>query len=226
MSRDVGVIIVAAGSSSRTKGKELKQFRWVAGKPMLLHSLQAFMARPDVVSVVCVIPRDFVADPPPWIFQCDVDRLLLSIGGATRTESVRNGLEDLADEASIALVHDAARPLVDGALIDRVITRARGGECVVPVLPVVDTIKEVDERGRIVRTLERDRLVRVQTPQGFPRDILERVYRESRGVSATDDAALCERLGVPVASVEGSERAIKVTAEQDFVRIESLVAAR
>src|SRR5215210_7002132 len=121
MSRDVGVVIVAAGESSRTAGDELKQFRWVAGKPMLLHSLQTFMARPDVLSVVCVIPKEYVADPPPWIFQCDVDRLLLSIGGRTRTESVRNGLEDLPDEASIALIHDAARPLIDDALIERVI---------------------------------------------------------------------------------------------------------
>jgi len=143
MTRDVGVVIVAGGSSSRTAGGELKQFRWVAGKPMLLHSLQTFMQRSDVAYVVCVIPREYVADPPPWIFQCDVDRLLLSIGGRTRTESVRNGLEDLPDEASIALIHDAARPLVDDALIERVVARARAGECVVPGLPLVDTIKEV-----------------------------------------------------------------------------------
>jgi 2-C-methyl-D-erythritol 4-phosphate cytidylyltransferase len=226
MNRDVGVIIVAAGASTRATGTELKQFRWVAGKPMLLHSLQSFMARPDVVSVVCVIPREYVADPPPWIFQCDVDRLLLSIGGATRTESVRNGLEDLPDEAAIALVHDAARPLIDDAVIERVVNKAREGSCVVPSLPVIDTIKEVDDSGRVVRTPERDRLRRVQTPQGFPRAILERVYRESKGVSATDDAALCERLGVPVTTVQGSERAMKVTDELDFARVESLFASR
>src|SRR5205809_5482918 len=116
MSRDVGVIIVAAGASTRAQAAVLKQFRWVAGKPMLLHSLQTFMARTDVGAVVCVLPKEFVADPPPWIFQCDIDRLLLSIGGRTRTESVRHGLEDLAPEASVVLVHDAARPLVDDAL--------------------------------------------------------------------------------------------------------------
>jgi 2-C-methyl-D-erythritol 4-phosphate cytidylyltransferase len=155
-----------------------------------------------------------------------VDRLLLSIGGATRTESVRNGLEDLPDEASIALVHDAARPLIDDAVIERVVAGARGGACVVPALPVVDTIKEVDENGRVARTPERARLRRVQTPQGFPRAILERVYRESKGVSATDDASLCERLGIPVTTVEGSERALKVTDELDFARVESLFAGR
>lgn len=223
--RDVGVILVAAGSSTRTAGQELKQFRWVAGKPMLLHSLQTFMGRPDVISVVCVIPREYVADPPPWIFQCDVDRLLLSIGGRTRTESVRNGLEDLPDEASIALVHDAARPLVDDALIERVVARAREGECAVPALPVVDTIKEVGDDGRVLRTIDRGRLRRVQTPQGFPRAVLESVYRQSKGATATDDAALCERLGIPVTVVQGSERAMKVTDESDFERIEALFAA-
>jgi len=228
--RDVGVIIVAAGDSTRARGagNELKQFRWVAGKPMLLHSLQAFMARADVVSVVCVIPKAYIADPPPWVFQCDVDRLLLSIGGATRTESVRNGLEDLVDEAEIVLVHDAARPLVDDIVVDRVVSKVREGGCVVPALPVSDTIKEVDESGRVVRTLDRARLWRVQTPQGFPRDTIERAHREARGarVTATDDAALCERIGVAVSIVAGSERAMKVTDESDFERIEALFAAR
>ena len=225
--RDVGVVIVAAGESSRTAGNELKQFRWVAGKPMLLHSLQAFMARPDVVSVVCVIPREYVPDPPPWIFQCDVDRLLLSIGGRTRTESVRHGLEDLPDEASIALIHDAARPLVDEGLIDRVISRARDGQCAVPGLPIVDTLKEVDEMGRVIRTVDRAMLWRVQTPQGFPRAVIERAHREASAsnATATDDAALCERLGIPVVIVPGSERAMKVTDERDFERIEVLFAA-
>src|SRR5207247_8467180 len=132
--RDVGVVIVAAGSSARTRettgatSAELKQFRWVAGKPMLLHSLQRFMARADVVSVVCVIPQNYVADPPPWIFQCDVDRLLLSVGGKARADSVRNGLEDLQDEAAIVLAHDAARPLGDDTGVDRVIARHRAGD--------------------------------------------------------------------------------------------------
>src|SRR5688572_31890621 len=176
---------------------------------MLLHSVQTFMARPDVVSVVCVIPRAYVADPPPWIFQCDVDRLLLSIGGKNRTESVRNGLEDLPDEASITLVHDAARPLVDDALIDRVVSRVRAGACVVPALPVIDTIKEADTEGRVLRTVDRSRLWRAQTLQVFSREIIERASRDARtgNATATDDAALCERLGSPVELVPVSERA-------------------
>lgn len=222
--RDVGVIIVAAGASTRTSGQELKQFRWVGGKPMLLHSLQTFMARADVVSVVCVLPGAYVADPPPWIFQCDVERLLISLGGHTRTESVRHGLEDLPNEAQITLVHDAARPLIDHAVIDHVIAKARDGACAVPGLPLVDTVKEVDAEGRVIRTVDRTRLWRVQTPQGFPRELIERAHRAARhdGVEATDDAALCERLGLPVAMVRGSERAMKVTDDDDFERIEAL----
>lgn len=227
MTRDVGVVIVAGGESTRTGGEELKQFRWVAGKPMLLHSLQAFMARRDVCCVVCVIPQQFVADPPPWIFQCDVDRLLLSVGGRTRTESARNGLQDLPDEASIALIHDAARPLIDDAVVERVVERARAGECVIPALPVIDTIKEVDENGRVQRTLDRSRLWRVQTPQGFPRALIERAHRSAaeERATATDDAALCERIGIPVVVVAGSERALKVTEDSDFDRVERLFAA-
>lgn len=226
--RDVGAVIVAGGSSTRTTGTELKQFRWVAGKPMLLHSLQTFMARPDVVAVVVVLPREYVPDPPPWIFQCDVDRLMLSVGGATRTESVRNGLADLANEARIALIHDAARPLVDDATIHRVIAAVREGSGAVPGLPVVDTVKEVDGDGVVVRTVDRARLWRVQTPQGFPRELIERAHREAHraGIDATDDAALCERLGLPVRLVRGSELAMKVTEDADFERLEALAARR
>ena len=221
---DVGVVIVAAGASTRAGGGELKQLRWIAGKPMLLHSLQTFMARADVVSVVCVLPARYAGDPPPWVFQCDVDRLMIAPGGATRTESVANGLDDLPDEARIVLVHDAARPFVDDATIDRVVQRVRRGESVVAALPVIDTLKEVDETNRVVRTIERARLWRAQTPQGFPREVIVRAHRAAAGerLTATDDAALCERLGIPVSVVEGSERALKITTEEDFVRAEAL----
>lgn len=221
---DVGVIIVAAGAGRRVGGEELKQFRWVAGKPMLLHSLQEFQQRPDVALVVCVIPREFVADPPPWIFQSDLDRLMLAGGGAERSESVFNGLGDMPDEVNIVVVHDAARPLVGAGTIDRVIAEARKGHGAIASLPVVDTIKRVDEAGRIVATVDRTQLWRAQTPQAFPRDMLVRAHEDARatGISATDDAGLCERLGMPVVVVRGSERAMKITDEADFARAESL----
>ena len=223
---DVGVVIVAGGTGSRIGGPELKQLRWVAGKPMLLHSLQAFQARADVAMVVCVLPRQYAGDPPPWIFQSDPERLLLSVGGRTRAESVANGLEDLPPECRIVLIHDAARPLVSPEMIDRVITEARKGHGAIAALPVVDTLKSVGTDGRITATVPRQGLWRAQTPQGFPREIIERAHREARAngthATATDDAALCELLGLPVQVVQGSERAMKVTEAGDFARAEAL----
>lgn len=224
--RDVGVVIVAGGSGSRAAGTtgELKQFRWVGDKPMLLHAVHAFQRRSDVALVVCVLPRSHAGDPPPWLFQCDLDRLLVSTGGAERGESVWNGLEDLPDDLAVAVIHDAARPLVTDATIAAVIAEARQGRGAVAALPVVDTLKKVDDAGRIVRTVDRTGLWRAQTPQAFPLRMIEAAYVEARraGVSATDDAALCERLGLEVVVVQGSERAMKVTEEADFVRVERL----
>jgi 2-C-methyl-D-erythritol 4-phosphate cytidylyltransferase len=221
--RDVGVVIVAGGSGSRVGGKELKQLRWVGGKPMLLHSLQTFMARPDVVSVVCVLPPAYAGDPPPWIFQCDVDRLMISVGGKTRQQSAANGLDDLPDEAQVVLIHDAARPGVTDAMIGRVIDAVRHDGAAIAALPVSDTIKAVDGAGRITNTVDRSRLWRAQTPQGFRRDIIVRAHREATGaIDATDDAALCERLGIPVTVVQGDERALKITDESDFARAEAM----
>jgi len=224
MTRDVGVIIVAAGSGSRTGSSELKQFRWVAGKPMLLHSIQTFQSRPDVAMVVCVLPREYVGDPPPWIFQSDAERLLLSVGGRHRSESVANGLEDLPVECKIVVVHDAARPLVSLETIARVIEEARKGNGAIAALPISDTLKRVDSSGKVVVTVDRFGLWRAQTPQAFPRDALERAHREAREADrvATDDAALCEQIGLPVVVVRGSERALKITEENDFALAEAL----
>ena len=222
--RDVGVVIVAAGSGARTGSAELKQFRWVAGKPMLLHSVQTFQLRRDVAMVVVVLPRAYAGDPPPWLFQCDLERLVVSVGGRERADSVYNGLEDLPENVRVVLVHDAARPLVTGDAIDRVVHEARAGRSAVAALPVVDTLKEVDADGRIVRTVERAGLWRAQTPQGFPRDVLLRAHLAARrdGAAATDDAALVERVGAAAGVVRGSERAMKITDAGDFARAEAL----
>jgi 2-C-methyl-D-erythritol 4-phosphate cytidylyltransferase len=228
--RDVGVVIVAGGTGSRVGGQELKQLRWIAGKPMLLHSLQTFQAIPEVGMVVCVLPKQYAGDPPPWIFQCDVDRMLISVGGRTRAESVAHGLEDLPSECTTVLIHDAARPFADAAMIGRVIAEAKRGHGVVAALPVVDTLKRVDDDGRITETVNRTGLWRAQTPQGFPRVLIENAHREAKRAGwhgeVTDDAALCERLGIPVHVVRGSERAMKVTEAGDFARAEALAALR
>jgi 2-C-methyl-D-erythritol 4-phosphate cytidylyltransferase len=226
--RDVGVILVAGGKGTRTGGSELKQFRWVAGKPMLLHGLQLFQQREDVGMVVVVLPHEHVGDPPPWLFQCDTERLLLSVGGRERSDSVRNGLEDLPQEAEIVVVHDAARPLATMQMFDAVVREARAGHAAAPALPVVDTLKRIDHSGAVTETVDRTGLVRIQTPQAFPRAMLERAHEAafSDHIFATDDAALCERLGFRVVTVPGDERAVKITTEADFARADALSILR
>jgi 2-C-methyl-D-erythritol 4-phosphate cytidylyltransferase len=226
--RDVGVILVAGGKGTRTVGSELKQFRWVAGKPMLLHGLQLFQQREDVGMVVVVLPHEHVGDPPPWLFQCDTERLLLSVGGRERSDSVRNGLEDLPQEAEIVVVHDAARPLATMEMFDAVVREARAGHGAAPALPVVDTLKRIDHSGAVTETVDRTGLVRIQTPQAFPRAMLERAHEAafSDHIFATDDAALCERLGFRVVTVPGDERAVKITTEADFARADALSILR
>ena len=224
---DVGVVIVAAGQGTRTGTAELKQFRWIAGKPMLLHSIHAFEKRADVAQIVAVLPRAFAGDPPPWIFQADLERLLVSTGGAERGDSVWSGIEDLEDDCRIVVVHDAARPLVTDDTIDRVIAAARQGVSAVAALPVVDTLKEIDAQQRVLRTVDRDRFWRVQTPQAFPREVIEEAYRVALTERryATDDAALVERIGKPVVVVRGAERGMKVTDARDFALLEALASA-
>ena len=222
--QDVGVVIVAGGTGTRTGSSELKQFRWVAGKPMLLHSVQLFQERADVCMVVAVLPKSYAGDPPPWIFQSDLSRLLIGVGGSQRGASVRSGLDDLPIEARIVVIHDAARPLVLGETIDAVIAAARKGTGAIAALPEVDTLKRVDEHGRITATVERSGLWRAQTPQAFPREMIDDVTRRANreGISGTDDAALCEHYGYPVVVIPGSERAMKITTEADFARAEAL----
>jgi 2-C-methyl-D-erythritol 4-phosphate cytidylyltransferase len=197
---------------------------------MLLHSLQAFQARPDVAMVICVLPQRYAGDPPPWLFQCDIDRMLISVGGKTRAESVANGLEDLSADCKYVLVHDAARPLVTDGMIARVTASAKAGRATIAALPVVDTLKRVGADQRVSETVPRDALWRAQTPQGFPRELIERAHREAKAAGAhagaTDDAALCERLGIPVTVVLGSERAMKITDEADFARAELLASLK
>ena len=224
MIADVGVVIVAGGRGSRVGGDELKQFRWVAGKPMLLHSVQKFQARDDVAMVVVVLPFEHVGDPPAWLFQCDTERLLLSVGGRERGDSVRNGLEDIPSDTNVVVIHDAARPFLTSATIDRVIAEARLGHGAAPGLPVTDTLKRVSGSGEILETIDREGVIRIQTPQAFPRHMIEAAHSRAaeERISATDDAALCEKFGMKVVFVPGSERAMKITHESDFVRAEAL----
>jgi 2-C-methyl-D-erythritol 4-phosphate cytidylyltransferase len=219
----VAVVVPAAGRGERLGGGVPKALRPLGGRPMLVHAVQA-LASADLVSQIVVAA-------PPTLVEV-VSRLLgpdvrVLAGGAERVDSVRGALRALDDDIRVVLVHDAARPLTPPSLVDAVAAAVLGGQpAVIPVLPVADTVKEVDAQGRVLRTPSRDGLRAVQTPQGFRREVLEAAYANSDGPAVTDDAGLVERLGVPVSTIPGAEEAFKVTRPIDLVFAEALLARR
>lgn len=223
---DVAVVIVAAGAGARAGPGAPKQFRPIRGVPMLLRALRPFLSHPQVDHVVVTLPPGPAHDPPDWLSRLVGERLRVVAGGPTRAASVRAGLDALGRPVAIVLVHDGARPFVSRETIDGVIARARAGVGAVAAVPVTDTVKDVAER-RITRTLARERLWRAQTPQGFPRAMLERAYAAlANGDAApTDEAELCERAGLPVEIVPDSPHNLKVTTADDFRLAEALARA-
>jgi 2-C-methyl-D-erythritol 4-phosphate cytidylyltransferase len=205
---------VAAGRGTRAGDGAPKQFRDLAGVPVLQRAWRSFAAARAVGEIVLVLPGEVAADPPAWLRQ-GPGRIVA--GGATRSESVRRGLEALSGAAATVLVHDGVRPFVSSALIARVLEAAGSGP-VVPLLPIQDTVKEIDREGTVLRTLERACLRRAQTPQGFPADLLREVHERAArtGRGATDDAALCEAAGHPVRGVPGEATNLKLTTPEDF----------
>lgn len=221
---DVGVVIVAAGAGVRAGPGEPKQFRPIFGVPMLLRALRPFTSHPDVGVVVVSVPAGFDARPPEWLGKLLGERLTLVAGGATRAHSVRAGLRALSRGVAVVLVHDGARPFVSRETIDGVITKARSGVGAVAAAPLHDTVKEVMAGNRITRTVERDRFWRAQTPQGFPRAMIEGAYAglTDGGAAPADDAELCEQAGFPVEVVPDTAHNFKVTTADDFRIAEAL----
>lgn len=225
---DVGVVIVAAGAGVRAGPGEPKQFRPIDGVPMLLRALRPFAAHPQVDRVVIALPAGYVTQPPEWLTSLTGERVRLVPGGATRADSVVAGLEALGPGTKVVLVHDAARPFVSPSTIDAVIARARTGVGAVAAVPMGDTVKDVDDDGRVSRTVPRARLWRAQTPQGFPLSMLAAAYAgigDARDRAPTDDAELCERGGYPVEVVTDSPGNLKVTSAEDFRIADALARA-
>lgn len=209
-------MLVAAGRGERLGGTP-KQYRPIAGVPMVLRALRPFAAHPEVLHTVIALPPVDVATPPPFLADLAGSTLTLVAGGAERSDSVAAGLRSLPEACTVVLVHDAARPFPDPEVIGAVIREARSGRGAVAAVPVTDTVKEIapDDSRRVIRTVSRDRLWRAQTPQGFPRSLLAAAHRLP-AEGATDDAALVERLGADVRIVPDSPRNLKVTTAEDL----------
>ncbi len=219
--RDVGCVVVAAGSGSRLAAGRPKAFVELAGVTLLEHAVSRVLEA-GVGQVVAVVPADLVDEARRLL----AERAVVVAGGAERRASVDAGLAVLGAAAEIVLVHDAARCLAPPALTVAVVQAVRSsGGAVIPAMAVVDTVKQVDASGVIVCTVDRDTLRTVQTPQGFPRALLVRAHAEADpSLVATDDATLVERLGEPVRVVDGDPAARKVTTPDDLARAEWLLA--
>lgn len=205
-----------------------KQFLPLGGVPVLLRALRPFVAHPDVVETVVVLPADIIATPPAWLAELRAGALTFVPGGEERSDSVAAGLAALSGACRVVLVHDGARPLVDPGTIDRVMEAARTHGAAIAAVPLADTLKRVDDRSdsrRIAETVSRRGLWRAQTPQGFLRDTLEAAHaaRDDDSGPPTDDAELVERLGREVHIVPDSPRNLKITSPDDLAIAEALL---
>ena len=224
MTPKVAAIVVAAGRGLRAGGEVPKQYRTIAGEPVIRPSLARFAAHRAITAVQPVIHPD---DETMFRTATDGLDLLPAVpGGATRQGSVRAGLEALvARQPDIVLVHDAARPFLSDALVARAIAAAQASGAAVPAIAVADTVKRVDAADRIIATVDRADLRMVQTPQAFAFALLLDAHRRAAAAGRedfTDDAALLEWAGQRVAVFEGETGNVKLTTSDDFVRAETL----
>ncbi len=225
-----GVIIPAGGIGSRIGHHLPKQFLPLAGLPILVRTCAAFLQMASIDCVVVVTPADYYQESIDLLHrhlqQPQRERLLFTIGGATRQESVAAGLAIVPADIDLILVHDAARPLVDQATIIRCMQGARKHGAVIAAVPVKDTLKQGTDSRTVAKTVDRTGLWQAQTPQAAQRPLLEQAFAAaSRSHSiGTDEASLFEAAGIPVHIVEGSERNLKITCPEDLQVAAALLA--
>ncbi|HZR93524.1 MAG TPA: 2-C-methyl-D-erythritol 4-phosphate cytidylyltransferase [Gaiellaceae bacterium] len=213
-------VLVAAGRGERLGGDRPKAFARLAGRPLVAESIERLESCEWIDAVVVVAPEGWEEPAILVAEELGCAKVTATVtGGASRAESVRLGVAETAGDAAVLVVHDAARPFLPEAVLDRVLTAlGEGFDGAVPGLPVVDTVKRV--RGRLVaETLPRAELVAVQTPQAFAADVL-RAALAGDVAAASDCASLVEARGGRVAVVEGDRRLLKVTTPEDLRLVE------
>ncbi|MFZ5900119.1 MAG: 2-C-methyl-D-erythritol 4-phosphate cytidylyltransferase [Bacillota bacterium] len=223
---EVGAVIVAAGRSSRMGGPTPKQYRLLAGRPVLAHTLRVFEDAPEISFVVLVVPPGDEARVRRMIVEGYGFRKCLSVvpGGAERQESVRAGLSALPP-CDVVLIHDGVRPFVPGERLAGLIEAALAAGAATLAVPPKDTVKMARMPGLSRTTLPRDRLWLVQTPQAFRLEVIINAHKEAaqKGFVGTDDTALVEMSGGEVALVPGDYTNIKLTTPEDFVFAEAMM---
>lgn len=216
------ILIVAGGRGTRMGGPQPKQFLELAGRPVLMHTLEAFDHWDASARLIVVLPEDQI---DTWKRLCEAHAFVRAhhvvAGGETRFHSVRNGLDAVASDGLIA-VHDGVRPLVAPSVIAACFAAAADGGAAVPVVPVVESVREVDADGGS-RPVDRARLRVVQTPQVFRADVLRAAYRLPYDPRFTDDASVVEASGMAVRLVPGNRENIKLTTPMDLLLAEQLM---
>jgi len=219
----VFVILPAAGLGTRMAGPQPKQFLALGGVPILIHSLRAFAAAPRVTSIYVAVRKAEMERAEAQVAEFRfAGRVQVVEGGEKRQESVANALRALPAQADdLVLVHDAVRPLIDAATIERTIDAVAQYGAAIVGLPAIDTIKQVERTAHgalVTATIPREFVVQAQTPQGARYGLLERAFAEATadGFLGTDEASLLERAGIPVAVVHGSQVNLKITQPGDL----------
>jgi 2-C-methyl-D-erythritol 4-phosphate cytidylyltransferase len=224
----VTAIIVAAGEGRRLGGPSPKTYLPIAGRPLVLRTLDRFFSSRTVDKVVLVVAEKEIRRCKALI-QGDSNlsgrAWILQAGGRSRQESVRRGLEKLDADCEIVAIHDGARPFVSPSLIDRCVEEAYRVGAVVVGVPVKDTIKVVSQEHWVEATPARDSLREIQTPQMFRKDLIIEAHHwaELQTFNATDDATLVEQIGKPVFLLEGERTNIKITLPEDVLLAEALL---
>jgi 2-C-methyl-D-erythritol 4-phosphate cytidylyltransferase len=223
----VWAVLAAAGRGERLEAERPKAFAQLRGRPLLAESLERLEASGWIESIVVVAPPGWEEPVILLAEELGCGKVVASVaGGETRADSVRIGVGEVAADAAVIVVHDAARPLVSDELVERVVTPlSQGWDGAVPGLAVVDTVKRVGPDGAIVETVPRGDLVVVQTPQAFVADVLRRALASESASAATDCASLVEAQGGRVQDVDGDPRLLKVTSREDLALVESWLAA-
>ncbi len=219
-------VIAASGLGRRMGAAAKKQYLLLEGIPILARSVIAFIETPGVVQIVVVVPPGETVQVRKILKPyCPLDQLTFAEGGERRQDSVYNGLRVVNRDAELVCIHDGARPLVSKALIDATLRAALQWGAAIPIIPVTDTLKEVDADGMIKGTVSRENLRRAQTPQVFRQDLIQEAYRKAEvlGIDATDDAYLLEMLGFKVFTVPGDSGNLKITCPADLQIAEVLL---
>lgn len=215
----LSVIIPAAGSGTRMNHTQAKPFIPIAGEPVIVHTLRNWIALDDLIQVI-VPTQPMYVELLHELFRplCAKVRLDIIEGGAERQDSIANAVAQLDEQCELVAVHDAVRPFADAALIKSVMAMAEKVGAAVPVIPLRDTIKEVDPHGFVVKTPDRQSLVAVQTPQIFSKSLFIQMnaFLKKTYIKVTDDASLAEAYGHKVATVAGNQNNIKLTYPIDM----------